>query len=162
MDTERIHILVVDDLTDMAESTAEMLTLWGYSATACDSGVAALACARIRRPDAVLLDLAMPRMDGFQFARAFRGLKGYGAVPLIAVSGHSFLTSSARAFQAGIEHSLLKPMDPNRLKALLVSLTQGAAIPSSSQIEKRWGSQRLRSRHQHAAKHAVPALIAAC
>jgi CheY-like chemotaxis protein len=161
MDAARAHILVVDDLTDMAESTAEMLALWGYDTTACDSGVAALACARIRRPDAVLLDLAMPRMDGFQFARAFRGLKGCGAVPLIAVSGYSSLASSARAFQAGIDHSLLKPMEPNRLKALLVSLTRGAEIRSSSQIEKRRDLQRLRSRHL-AAMRAVPALIPAC
>lgn len=161
MDAARTHILVVDDLTDMAESMAEMLTLWDYDATACDSGVAALACARICRPDAVLLDLAMPRMDGFQFARAFRGLKGCRAVPLIAVSGYSSLAFSARAFQVGIEHSLLKPVDPNRLKALLVSLTLGAEISSNPQIEKRWGSQRLRSRHQHAAMRAVSALVAA-
>jgi len=75
MDTKRIHILVVDDLPDMAESTAELLALWGYDATACTSGIAALACARVRRPAAVLLDLVMPRMDGFEFARAFRALK---------------------------------------------------------------------------------------
>ena len=69
MDTERIHILVVDDLPDMAESTAELLTLWGYDATACDSGAMALASARVRRPAAVLLDLVMPRMDGCSGSR---------------------------------------------------------------------------------------------
>ena len=84
MDTTQLHILVVDDLTDAAESTAEVLALWGYDATACDSGAMALARARIRRPVAVLLDLLMPRMDGFQFARAFRGLPECKAVPLIA------------------------------------------------------------------------------
>lgn len=130
MDAERFHILVVDDLTDMAESTAELLTLWGYEAAACDSGTTALACARNRRPDAVLLDLAMPRMDGFQFARAFRGLKGCGAVPLIAVSGHSALMSFARISHAGIGNCLLKPVDLDRLKALLVSLTRGRVISS--------------------------------
>ena len=49
MDTERIHILVVDDLPDMAESTAELLTLGGYDATACDGVATALVCARARR-----------------------------------------------------------------------------------------------------------------
>src|SRR5687767_6485468 len=118
MDTERIHILVVDDLPDMAESTAELLTLWGYDATACTSGAMALTCARIRRPAAVLLDLVMPRMDGFEFARAFRALKGCGAVPLIALSGYSVPAGSARAREAEIGHYLPKPIDLDQLKAL--------------------------------------------
>lgn len=81
MSPERIRILVVDDLPDMAE----LLSLWGYDAPACDSGTMALDRARVRPPAAVLLDLAMPRMDGFEFARAFRALKGCRTVPLIAL-----------------------------------------------------------------------------
>lgn len=123
MDAVRVHILVVDDLIDMAESTAEVLTLWGYDATTCDSGVAALAYARLRRLDAVLLDLAMPRMDGFQFARAFRELSACGTVPLIAISGYSTPEYKARAWAVGIEHYLPKPVKLDQLKTLLASLT---------------------------------------
>ena len=136
MDTERIHILVVDDMSDMAESTAELLTLWGYEATACASGAMALACARTHRPAAVLLDLVMPRMDGFEFARAFRALKGCGTVPLIALSGYS-VPASTRAREVGIGHSLLKPVDPDRLKALLVSVTRNAPVASGLRVGKR-------------------------
>jgi CheY-like chemotaxis protein len=143
MDTERIHTLVVDDLPDMAESTAEMLTLWGYDATACTSGAMALASARAHRPAAVLLDLAMPRMDGFEFARAFRACEGCGTVPLIALSGYSVPASSARAREAGIGHCLLKPADPDRLKALLVSVIQSASVVPDLKIGKRWNPRRL-------------------
>jgi CheY-like chemotaxis protein len=137
MDTERIHVLVVDDLPDMAESTAELLNLWGYDATACDSGATALACARVRRPAAVLLDLAMPRMDGFEFARAFHALTGCGAVPVIALSGYSVPGFCARAREAGIGHYLLKLAAPPQLKALLASVTQNASVAPDPRSGKR-------------------------
>ena len=124
MDAERFHILVVDDLPDMAESTAELLILWGYDATACDSGAMALACARTRRPAVVLLDLVMPRMDGFQLAQAFRESPTCGAVPLVAISGHSTTEYRIRAREAGIGHYLLKPVGLDQLKALLALLTE--------------------------------------
>ena len=146
MDTDRIHILVVDDLTDMAESTAEMVSLWGYGATACDSGATALASARLDRPAAVLLDLAMPRMDGFEFARAFRAHAGCGAVPLVALSGYSSPACSTRAREAGIGRCLLKPADPDRLKALLVSVTRGAVTARALRIGKRWNPRGLERR----------------
>jgi CheY-like chemotaxis protein len=155
MDTERIHILVVDDLPDMAESTAELLTIWGYDAIACTSGAMALACARVRRPAAVLLDLVMPRMDGFEFARAFRALKGCGAVPLIALSGYSVPAFSARTQEAGIGHFLSKPADPARLKALLVSVIRSVTVPDL-RVGKR-GSPRRPGRRRAALAGFVPA-----
>jgi CheY-like chemotaxis protein len=157
MDTERIHILVVDDLPDMAESTAEMLTLWGHDATACDSGTMALACARVHRPAAVVLDLAMPRMDGFEFARAFHALKGCGAVPLIALSGYTSPACSARVLEVGIDHYVLKPADPDQLKILLLSVSQSRAVASDLRVGKR---RRPRSRGLRRTPQAV--LVTAC
>jgi CheY-like chemotaxis protein len=143
MDAELTHILVVDDLPDMAESTAEMLNLWGYDATACDSGAMALACARVRRPAAVLLDLVMPQMDGFEFARAFRALPGCASVPLIALTGCTSLARSARAREAGIGYSLLKPAAPDQLKALLVSVTKCVVLAPAHRVGSRRGSRGL-------------------
>ena len=134
---ERIHILVVDDLLDMTESTAEILSLWGYDTTSCDSGAMALDCARVRPPAAVLLDLAMPEMDGFEFARAFRALKGCGTVPLIALSGYAAPTCDARAREVGIGHYLVKPAAPTRLKALLALVTRCAVVAPGRRVGKR-------------------------
>jgi CheY-like chemotaxis protein len=114
---------VVDALADAAESTADLQSLWGYDVAACYGGAAALACARLRPPAAVLLDLVMPRMDGFEFARLFRQLSGCGAVPLIAVSGYTGAEYVARARLAEIGHYLLKPAEPEQLRAVLAAVT---------------------------------------
>lgn len=115
----RLHILVLDDVVDAADSTAELLSLWGYNARACYDGTAALEYARGRRPDAVLVDLGMPGMDGFRFAGLFRGLPLCGPVPIIALSGYTGPVFAARARAAGINHYLVKPADPEQLRQLL-------------------------------------------
>lgn len=149
---DRLPILVVDDLSDAAESTAEVVSLWGYEATACQSGALALAWARARMPAVVLLDLVMPRMDGFQLARAFHELPGCAAVPLVAISGYWSPAYMERAAEAGIGHYLLKPADLNELERLLHLLTH----PLSS--------ARIRTRRQRGRGHLVrrrPALTSA-
>lgn len=87
MGIARLHIMVVDDMANSADSTVELLSIWGYDAIACYSGAAGIECTRKRRPDGVLLDLAMPGMDGFQFASLFQKLPECGSVPLIALCG---------------------------------------------------------------------------
>ena len=136
----------MDDLPDMAESLAELLSLWGYDAPACDSGSVALDCARVRPPAAVLLDLAMPRMDGFEFARAFRALKGCRTVPLIALSGYASSTCYARAREVGIGHYLVKPAAPTRLKALLAAVTRFAVVDPGRRVGKRREARAPRPR----------------
>ena len=79
----------------------------------------------------------------FGFARAFRALKGCGAVPLIALSGYSVPPSSARAREAGIGHYLVKPADPDQLKSLLVSVIRSVAVVPDLQVGKRRNPRRL-------------------
>jgi CheY-like chemotaxis protein len=141
---DRLHVLVVDDLADMADSAAELLTLWGYDATACASGALALTCARARRPDAVLLDLAMPHMDGFQLARALHELPGCEAVPLVAVSGYNTPAHRLRARQAGVTHYLVKPTNLMVLQALLASVTQIRAVLPVLRTETRSAARPIR------------------
>ena len=134
MDATRPYILVVDDLPDAADSLAELITLWGYDAEPLYCGAAALEAARTRRPAAVLLDLGMPRMDGFQVALRLRGLPACGATPVVAVTGHEALVLQAR--EVGIDHYLVKPVDLNLLQELLGRLTVSTE-PSRSRAEPR-------------------------
>ena len=119
MDLGRHHILVVDDSADTADSMAELLSIWGYDAHACYCGATALESALVRCPRVVLLDVAMPRMDGFRFVELFRELPFCDAVPIIAVSGYGGAANYARAREAEVQHYLLKPTDPGRLRDVL-------------------------------------------
>jgi CheY-like chemotaxis protein len=67
----------------------------------------------------VLMDLGMPRMDGYQLARRIRALPGGKAMTLIAVSGWGQAADLARSREAGIDQHLLKPVDPARLREML-------------------------------------------
>jgi CheY-like chemotaxis protein len=121
MAISQIHILVVDDLADAADSMVDLLAIWGYDAIACYSGASALKSACLQRPTLVLLDLAMPRMDGFQFACLFHEMSRCRSIPIIAISGYSSLAFRTLAREVDIRHYLLKPVDPDRLKDLLAS-----------------------------------------
>ena len=114
MDASRPYILVIDDLADSADSLAELLTLWGYDAKPLYSGSTALEAARDRCPDAVLLDLGMPRMTGLQFALRFRDVPGCEGTPIVAVTGHH--TPTPQAQEMGIDHYLLKVVDSGILQ----------------------------------------------
>jgi CheY-like chemotaxis protein len=134
MDLARNHILVVDDYVDAVDTTVELLSIWGYDAIACSSGAAALESASIRRPDAVLLDLVMPHMDGFQFARLFHKLPGCGLIPTIALSGYSSAGYRLRARTAGIHQCLLKPTAPALLRSLLARTIMDRAVSRASTL----------------------------
>jgi CheY-like chemotaxis protein len=119
MDVARIHILVVDDLRDAADSMVELLSIWGFDAIARYDGISALQSARHLQPTVILLDLVMPRMDGFKFTDLLRKLPGCGSIPIIAMSGYTGLAFRARAREAGILLYLVKPTDPQCVKDLL-------------------------------------------
>jgi len=113
------HILVVDDLQDAADSMVDLLSIWGYDAIACYSGAAALNYTRLHPPTVIILDLAMPRMNGFQFAELLREQPECGSISIIAMSGFTDLAFRAMARVVGIRHYLPKPADPEYLKDLL-------------------------------------------
>ena len=114
----KLRVLVVDDNVDSAETIAEMLKLWGHDVTTAHDGAAALEAARAYRPDAVLLDLGLPIIDGLETARRLRaeGLKG---ALLVAVTGYGAAEDRARAAAAGFDTHLTKPVSPEALHDVL-------------------------------------------
>ena len=115
-------VLIVDDLTDAADSLADLIDLWGYDAEAHYGGPSALAAALRRPPAVVLLDVAMPRMDGFAFALRLRELPGCAPTALVVVSGRTGGDSQAHCCRLGIGHYLFKPVDPGTVRKLLASI----------------------------------------
>jgi two-component system CheB/CheR fusion protein len=122
MNGTRTYVLVVDDVRDAADSMSDLLAVWGYEADARYCGASALAAVHSRRPDAVLLDIAMPRMCGFEFAARLRELPGCQDTPVVVVSGYTGKTYQARGRELGITHYLYKPADPTLVRVLLERL----------------------------------------
>ena len=116
-----LRVLVVDDDVAVAESTAMLLRLEGHEIRCANSGEAALRLCREFQPEAVLLDIGLPGQDGYEIARKIRGLPGGTELKLIAVSGYGHEAAVARGREAGFDHYLVKPVDPEKLSALLTA-----------------------------------------
>jgi CheY-like chemotaxis protein len=113
------RVLVVDDNVDAAESLGLLLRLWGHDVRLAHNGPDVLRAAEDFRPAVVLLDIGLPGMNGFEVARRLRqGPAGRHAV-LVALTGYGQEEDRRLAAEAGFDHHLTKPVDPERLQTLL-------------------------------------------
>jgi DNA-binding response OmpR family regulator len=108
-----LRLLVVDDNRDAADSLAMLLEMWGHQPRVAYDGPAALREAEAEPPDAVLLDLGMPGLDGYDLAQDLR------PAALIAVTGFADSAHRDRADAAGFDHFFVKPVDLDALRGLL-------------------------------------------
>src|SRR5262245_25190757 len=113
-----VRVLVVDDYPDCAEGMARLLRRAGHEVDVALDGKAALQRARARPPDVVLLDIAMPGMDGYEVARQLRALF-QGNVRLVAVTAYVFEEDRQRCLEAGFDLHLVKPVDPTEVRNLM-------------------------------------------
>jgi two-component system, chemotaxis family, CheB/CheR fusion protein len=118
------RVLVVDDNQDIAESTALILQLAGYTVKRAFSGQEALEIAPSFQPSIVLLDIGMPGLDGYAVARRLRRDTNLKNAFLIAVSGYGTAADRSRARDAGFDRHLLKPVDPAALQRMLAELAR--------------------------------------
>ncbi len=114
-----VRVLVVDDNIDSAESLAMLLKLWGHEVRTAYEGRSALTMARGGWPDVVLLDIGLPEMDGNEVARRLREEHGPARPRLVAVTGYGQQEDRLRSRQAGFDHHIVKPVDPEELLAAL-------------------------------------------
>jgi CheY-like chemotaxis protein len=114
-DAEPLHLLVVDDAPDVTEMLALMMSYAGYQVSTAFSATEALDAARTHHFDAVISDIGMPGMSGYQLAEALRALPAYRKTPLIAVTGFTMYEDRERARIAGFDDFLNKPISPAAL-----------------------------------------------
>jgi CheY-like chemotaxis protein len=113
-----LRILVVDDNEDAAASLAGLLVLCGFHARYFLDPREALAAAAQFGPDACVLDLRMPGMDGFELARELRSTLGDRAM-LVALTGEHGVGSDRRLTEAGFDRVFAKPANPSELLHVL-------------------------------------------
>jgi signal transduction histidine kinase len=123
----RRRILVVDDNRDAVESLAELLRLDGNDVEVAFDGEAAIKVASRFQPDVVLLDIGMPVVDGYTAAKTIRRESNGRGMRLVAMTGWGQPDDKRRAFEAGFDAHLVKPISIDSLLNLLSS-TDSAAV----------------------------------
>ncbi|HEX5273035.1 MAG TPA: ATP-binding protein, partial [Gemmataceae bacterium] len=118
----RHRIVLADDNTDSADSLALMLQLMGHEVRTAHDGHAAVEAAEAFRPDVVLLDIGMPRMNGYDACRAIRERPWGKDVVLVALTGWGQEEDKRRSQEAGFDRHLVKPVEPAALEKLLADV----------------------------------------
>jgi CheY-like chemotaxis protein len=121
-----LRILVVDDNRDAADSCAMLLELSGHRVRTAYNGTQALQLGENLLPHVVLLDIGLPDLNGYEVARRIRATPWGAKLPLVAVTGWGKEEDRERAFAAGFDHHLTKPVAPEAVASLVTSLSQAA------------------------------------
>lgn len=115
-----LRILVVDDTVDAAKVSAMLLRSWGHEVRIAHNGPDALHRAVVFQPHVILLDIGLPGMDGYEVARHVRQDERISHVRLIAMTGYGQEEDRQRSTEAGFNEHLVKPVESDALKSVLV------------------------------------------
>ena len=126
------RMLVVDDLKDSADSLAMLLRMLGHEVQTAYDGEEAISAAERFRPDVVLLDIGMPRLNGLDACRHIRERPWGQTVFMVALTGWGQEEDRRRTAQAGFDVHLVKPADPETLLKLLASQPRKIKIQDPS------------------------------
>jgi len=130
---EGIHALLVDDEADGLDSLRVFLEQCGARVTAVESAAKGLAAIERVNPDILISDLAMPSMDGYEFIGRVRALPDGYRIPAVALTAHAGADARIKAFQAGFDTYVAKPVDHAELIAVVVRLARGRRTDSHGQ-----------------------------
>jgi signal transduction histidine kinase/ActR/RegA family two-component response regulator len=119
-----IRLLIVDDNRDAAQTLGTLLTSLGATTSVAFGGQEALDAMAPFQPDAVLLDIGMPGLDGYEVARRIRSNPAWAGLRLIALTGWGQEADRERTREAGFDHHVVKPIDIEHLRRLLWDVRQ--------------------------------------
>ena len=119
----RFKILVVDDNHDSALSLAMMLSIMGHETRTAHDGESAVSAAEAFLPEVVLLDIGLPKLNGYEVAQRLREQPWGRPMFLIAVTGWGQEEDRQRSSEVGLNVHMVKPVEPAALEKILASLT---------------------------------------
>jgi two-component system cell cycle response regulator DivK len=108
-------VLYIEDHPAQRDILAQMLELNGFEVSVASDGVEGVEKTRAWLPDLILMDLRMPRMDGFEAIKIIRSEEETAHIPIIAISAWASAKHKERALAAGANEHFTKPVDLNRL-----------------------------------------------
>jgi CheY-like chemotaxis protein len=118
----RFKILVVDDNPDSALSMAMMLSIMGHDTRTAHDGESAIVTAETFLPEVVLLDIGLPKLNGYEVAQRIREQAWGTSMFLIAVTGWGQDEDRQRSAEVGLNVHMVKPVEPAALEKLLAAL----------------------------------------
>jgi len=121
-------VMVVDDSLTVRKITSRMLAREGYEVATAKDGVDALQQLQDMKPDCILLDVEMPRMDGFEFARNVRADEGTRGIPIIMITSRTADKHRNHALEIGVNEYMGKPYQEDQLLALIKRYTSESAL----------------------------------
>ena len=116
------RILIVDDSRDTILTLTVLLKQMGQEVAQANNGGAALQTAIVFRPEIVLCDIGLPDMDGYAVVRALRADPALKGAHLVALTGYGQPEDRNRAFEAGFDRHLTKPISHDQLRVLLLEI----------------------------------------
>ena len=119
---QRPLILVVDDAADNVAMLSLDLQNQGYRVVTATNGEEAVAVASYARPDLILMDISMPRLDGLGATRKIRETPALRAIPIVALTAFGTEGFQRAAYDAGVSGYLTKPVDFDRMHQLIIRL----------------------------------------
>jgi DNA-binding response OmpR family regulator len=114
-----LRVLIVEDDEDTATSLATLLQMYGYEVELASNGPTACRAVQANAPDIVLLDIGLPKMDGWEVATQIREQSTWRRPLLVAITGFDADKDRLRSREAGIDLHLVKPVDAERLITFL-------------------------------------------
>jgi CheY-like chemotaxis protein len=115
-------VLIVEDNDDTRQMMQEVLRFSGHDVRTARDGTSGLALAAEARPDVALIDIGLPDVDGYEVARRMRAAPGGRTIGLVAITGYGQAEDQRRAYEAGFDAHLTKPVAPERLKQVMAGL----------------------------------------
>jgi CheY-like chemotaxis protein len=120
------HILVVEDNLDNYELVRTILEIAGYDSFLAVNGRDGVNAARKQKPDLILMDMALPEMDGWDATKQIREDPETAHIPMVALSAYTLPKERKRALDAGVDAYLSKPFDANQFIRLVESTLENA------------------------------------
>ena len=113
---DRPLVLIVDDYEEGREICAEYLAFRGYGVLTAEDGIEALEKCRKYHPDVILMDLSLPRLDGWETTRRLKSDPETADIPVIALTAHALSSAREKALEAGCDEVVTKPCIPRDLE----------------------------------------------
>lgn len=121
------HILVIEDHAPNATLVVDLLSFYGFRVSWAQDGEKGLEMLKVDRPDLILMDIQMPKMDGYALTRQLKADDETKAIPIVALTACAMVGDAERALAAGCDGYLTKPVNTRELPKTVKRFLQGEA-----------------------------------